>query len=456
MSPPASRTAVAAGLGAAVAAASALLALALLSAYQPLSERFAAAGVGGAALLALAAGPLVLRPALPARPWLSWLPLLPLLLLAVNAVNTLWARVPLLEYGDNFHIRQFLHDGTRFPRWLAGTTLAGGAYALVRELQGAGPGGAPDVAGLRTFVALAGGACACAGGVWAARFRRTRLAVALSLLLPLQLSFALGYQEYYPFVAGFLLAALAWAFDADLRTRTPLQLGGVAVLLPVLYLGLLPLGALLLACAFLTGWRRGLQACAWAALAGLVLVWGLSGTPPPVFFAELEQAMNLGDRNTLHPPYVGQAAGPGSTMFRASFALGAQHLREVAYLVAHGAGWLPLLLLPAAAVAAAGSARLRRGALREPRLALGALLAGFELYYLVFMMPKLGPHDDVDLFFHVYVVLTFLAGLLLHRLLEAPGRPPLAAHLLLCAALGNAAVHTALLLRVGFPPLAAG
>ncbi len=46
------------------------------------------------------------------------------------------------------------------------------------------------------------------------------------------------------------------------------------------------------------------------------------------------------------------------------------------------------------------------------------LLFGWQIFYFFFMLPKLGPVKDIDLYFSVYLTIAFVAGLLVDELLR--------------------------------------
>ena len=94
---------------------------------------------------------------------------------------------------------------------------------------------------------------------------------------------------------------------------------------------------------------------------------------------------------------------------------------------------------------------VNRDALKNPRLWLGVILVAWASYFMVFMIPKFGPRNDVDLFFIQYITFSFFAGHLLDRRTENHPNP---SGLRLCwfaVFLGNSAVVTAYLMLIGIP-----
>jgi hypothetical protein len=115
-----------------------------------------------------------------------------------------------------------------------------------------------------------------------------------------------------------------------------------------------------------------------------------------------------------------------------------------------GAG--PVLILSSAGVLVAG---WRNGLLAQvlktrSSLWLGACLA-LQLLYFMFMIPKLGPILDIDLFFTVYLTIGFVAGALGDKMLQAV-RSDVRSNWTMCfvaASLGSSSVIMAQLLWIG-------
>ena len=185
-------------------------------------------------------------------------------------------------------------------------------------------------------------------------------------------------------------------------------------------------------------------------LIGIVLFF-----PPgviPFFEGILDtSALNLGDRNTHYWPYLGKSAGPNSIFFDWSYALSTTHLREVACMVFFGAG---ALLIPFFALAAAGLPphwRWWTTWSREPRVWMGIALFAWSIYYMIRMLPKLGPFLDIDLFFAACLFLAFLVGLLFDANPKlAPGSA--ARTRLLAAVLGSTCIGFEYILLYGINP----
>jgi hypothetical protein len=323
------------------------------------------------------------------------------------------SRLPERGYGDGQLFAQFVAEGRAVPRWLIGSAAAVATHAAVWDLP---PVRAQLTETLRSpsaFLAVLGSVVMALGTWGLLRRWRGRLCVLLPAMTPVWVLFASGYVEYYPLVAVPFVATLAWLFERPLEARTPQEVGAVAAILPLLYVGFLPTAFLVIAAWMAVRPRHALHAVAVAVAVAAITIavcWpeGLAS-----YFRSLYSVLNFGDAN-LPDRYAGQVAGPTSIMFAVDAVLSWARAKEVAYLLVWGGGWwsLPLLVAAAWRASVAPGAR-RREVIGDARLWLGAALVMWHLYYLAFMVPRLGPTADVDLFFPTYLTLAFIAGLLL-------------------------------------------
>ncbi|MEE9563053.1 MAG: hypothetical protein V3W50_08290, partial [Thermoanaerobaculia bacterium] len=215
-----------------------------------------------------------------------------------------------------------------------------------------------------------------------------------------------------------------------------------AALFPILYVAYAPVSLLILLFYGIARPSKAWRAVATAAVVaviGIVIFW-----PQGVgsFIPTLHGSLNLGEHGTAFKPYRGHAAGPDSVLFTWSYALSPQHLKHLGFMWHFGAGTAILLLFLAGSVVL-----LRRHGRETVKLArykrswLGLALIGWHLFYFLRMIPKLGPARDVDLFFNVYIVVAFFAGLFLDRGLDPDdSRRDTVTLVVLAIALGSLAV----------------
>jgi len=325
--------------------------------------------------------------------------------------------LPERPYGDGAVFSSFVTEGRVVPRWLVGSTAASTLHAAVWGL--------PPVAArlpvawqsANAFLALLGTVCMVGGTLALLRRWPGRLSVLLPALTPVWLLFMSGYTEYYPLIAVPFVAVLAWVFERPLGDRTPTQVGALVALLPLVYIGFLPVACLTLGAWAVVrpeGAARVVATGLVVAAVTIAICWPLG---IPHYFQALYGVMNFGEAN-MPARYVGLSAGPTSLVFSLDAVLTMARAREVGALVVWGGGWWTMPLLLAATWRAWRAGRVTWLACRrDVRMPLGIALVGVQVYYLAFMVPRLGPVGDVDLFFTTYLTLAFMAG----RVVDAVG-----------------------------------
>lgn len=374
-----------------------------------------------------------------------------LCLFAIALISLLNGSRPLVPYGDGQGFTNFLSSAYTFPRWLLGTTAVITLHKLL-----AMPGIAPHVpqalADPATFLAVTCATAMFIGTIAVLRCWPNRLAVILPVLTPVWALFATGYVEYYPLIAASVLAVLLWCFDKPIHTREAWAVGLIAGLLPVLYFGLAGFSVALVAAYGIARPRKILVVLGCAALSAAVLIAVCWPAGIVSFLSSLFGEISLGERHTAFPRYQFRSAGDHSFFFSTSYALSGSHLRDLAYMFFWGGGWAgPTALLAALAILLDRIARkrLRVRATLDARVLLAAALTAWQLYYFLFMIPKLGPTHDIDLFFVTYMVVACVAGRLLDSRLLDLSRT--AAYYVTCVALGNAVAAGFLLAWMGLP-----
>lgn len=239
-------------------------------------------------------------------------------LFAISNAASRW--VDFIGYGDTGFLGSWIERGDGpFSHWLGASGLLEWVYvALWRspflgELIPQGPAGAD------LLVVLVGAAttAVCAVGVALVYGRRFPFAVAFTLFSPIFVMFALGYDEVYPLVAGPFVVFLFWFFSRPLDERDPaavgIWLGGLSIAyLPFVIPGsVIGLGLLVLRP------RKALRmvvAGAATVVTGIVVFWPAGVTD---FFRTLHADLNLGDKHTLFPRFIGHASGSNSIFFSA-------------------------------------------------------------------------------------------------------------------------------------------
>lgn len=382
------------------------------------------------------------------------------LIWAFAVCNAVAGRVELVGYGDaGFLAGRLETEGGLFPRWLAANAVLEWLYVgLWRSpfLAGVVPEGRP---GTELFISLAGATvmAACAAGASLAWARRAPLAVALAVLAPITVMLGLGYDEIYPFVAGPFLVFLLWLLSRRVDRVDGVRVGVWLGILAVLYVPFAAFSAVV--ATTLAGLRRDLLprvagAAAATVVAGITVCWphGVSH-----FFRALHMTLNLGETNTLFARYAGHAASPRSLFFQWEYALSSEHLADVLSTW----WWSGTLAMVGASALAAGAAvvlvgRREAGSLLEElrgdgRIWLALAIAAQQLHWALFMLPKLGPRQDLDLFFSAYLVAAVLAGGALDRVARSATDPARVVVAVAAAAVGASVAGLAVLVLAGVP-----
>lgn len=316
--------------------------------------------------------------------------------------NTFILHLRLQNYGDYGQLSNYLAEGRVFSRWLAGSSLLNFLYhsVVLRILGGF------DAA---AFVKLGGGLLMSAVSIWMINRHPQRLAVLLPLFTPIWLLLSLGYNEYYPFIAPVFLAVLVLLSGDILRRFHPLLLGLLAAAVALLYAGFVPVCLfLLLVYTVRAGIKKGLAAafCCAVSVPLLILVFWPSSLPG--FISEYRDALNATDANLYPGQYL-----VGTPFFQPRFAFSRANLRRIVFMSFWAGGLASIAVLAGSIIAAVK--RIHRLVKVPGFLAVVAFFV-WQAFYFIFMIPRLGPVDDIDLFFTVYITFAFFSGMLVDLL----------------------------------------
>lgn len=199
--------------------------------------------------------------------WLFWFGCWGLALLNVEH-----GLVSLHQYGDKAAFPTFLTWELVLPKWFLGQLCIHFVYALVEELPPILRALFACLESAPRTAALLGALTMAAASLYMARRRRTRLSVMFTVFTPVWLTFSSGYVEYYPFIAWLIPAVFLWLFAWPLTKRSPYHVGTVAAVLPLVYVGFLPLTPILLVFYTMANIRRGLRALATCVCAAFIII----------------------------------------------------------------------------------------------------------------------------------------------------------------------------------------
>jgi hypothetical protein len=309
-------------------------------------------------------------------------------------------------YGDFIGLQNYLSnpDGD-FGRWLLGLALLREVFAAVNAFMFE-----VDAA---QFVKVMSALTMFAWTIWLLSRREKSLIPWLLTISPMWILFSLGYSEYYPFVAG-LLVATSWQVVSEHKFFTNTTLYVLAGIMPILYIGALPVSLALL--LYLWGTDPESSSRLRGSLMSLLsMILGIEvGGEFKGYVGNLAETMNLGGQ--ISDKSTGSRAGALSTrsfLADPSYALSIEHLIDIWFWLSCGIGAVVIVAAIAVGRKSLGkrdSARtLERFSLNLRRLSI-VTLVGLAVFYLVFMLPLLGPTRDIDLYFLSLFILLLFAG----------------------------------------------
>ncbi|MGM0983738.1 MAG: hypothetical protein ACQEXG_09965 [Pseudomonadota bacterium] len=379
----------------------------------------------------------------------SWLPILIVGVgLAVVLANVFMEFVAFTPYGDARYLPMVIERGEPFSRWLLGTAALSSTYPVMNMLLGIHPDEWVKVTGALVMAAFTAAIIINSRG---------RLAYLLPVMTPMWMVFSSGYDEYYPFIAGVYVYFVIALYHS--RLPSGLWVPVLAAVMPLLYIAFAPLGALLLIRYWIDHPALRLKSLLVASLTyvlGISMLWPGGAVP---YVAALYSDLNLGEVNTAYAPYQGESFSDYSPFFGFSYALSRQHFLELLYMLAAGAGvFVAMLTLVAAIWLAVVSRPFRWRRKLEPSSLIFAALVVWQLYYFVFMIPKLGPFLDIDLFFSFYLILAVVAGAMCDKCLSVltEKSQQVVRYYLLSACAGAGFATCYLLLVIGVLPATPG
>ena len=312
--------------------------------------------------------------------------------------NATWFR----SYGDSGVLALNLEESKSFTRWLLGTTVLLDIWSFRLLMPGFSLSSAQ-------FVSIVGAISMLIATLLLSRISSASVPVFLCLSSPIWIAFSLGYDEYYPFIAGIFMVYLLWIFDYLHLGRT-----GTALLLAILavsYVGFsvfVFVGLVKVVIEYRSDfiWLKVLGLWGFFSVAFIEVCWGGGHTS---FLVQLITDMNLGEVNTNWALYQGHAMSANLPFFEISYVFTSLHLEQVGKMILYGGGvGVVLCFIPFQRVGGQQT-RLKLRLTKLEQIPI-FLLVSYSALYPVFIIPKLGPVIDVDLFFSVDLALLFWSG----------------------------------------------
>lgn len=356
-------------------------------------------------------------------------------------------------YGDHGSLENFIQSGVPYPSWIIGNSLLGWLFAGIWQFPSFNQLLPPHLQSVSGFVACASIISIALSTIILLKVWPNRLWIIFPILSPFWILFGLGYSEYYPFLVGPLIAAAALIFTKPLKEHSPIAIGTLATSIALLYNAFIPIAILLLVWYAIVHPREIVKTvgiCLAETLTILTVCWPGSIQD---YFGKLYANMNWGEANTFFPRYQGKSAGPNSIFFSNQYAVSVEHLQDVFYFCFWGGVFIFLALIVIGLIGAIWQTIKGKKLRGWPNTNLGLALSiiFFLAYYIIFMIPKLGIPQDVDLFFFVYVLSAFFAGYLWDWLLRDKSYRLSANFFLTAMVLGESLALLAFLVEVGIP-----
>lgn len=362
------------------------------------------------------------------RRWITYLIPVGLLAVGIGRATNFYGSGSLKQYGDYGALRIHLSEPeTENSRWLLGLTLLREGFRAVNEvltILGVLDDGDIDP---QMFVQIATALVMSLWAIWLLKSHEASVVPWIVTTAPMWILFSVGYDEYYPLVAGLIIAAI-WNVlrETPIFGRTTSYV--IVGLLPILYVGAFPLSvALLISCWGRDTERRERIRGTMTALVTAVLSIEVGGEFRG-YFVRLSENLNVGGKFLDQELAAkGVDASSGSIFGNLSYVISIGHSVDIFFWLSCGAGllvvFLPLLLSRKSTNLSIRNALTRSfrskrsGSVRLNSISKLILLIS-ALTFLVFMLPLLGITRDIDLYFISLFTFLLVSGTRLDELIR--------------------------------------
>lgn len=327
---------------------------------------------------------------------LKYIGLLFILLFLGVLINLFIMKIELMNYGDVGTLNGMIGKSRVFPRWFLGTAVLNFvAHNIFSPIFGPFNN--------TMFVKVIGSFVMCFSGAAFLFFKPNRMSLVLTVFSPIWLLFSIGYNEYYPFIAPvFVLFLLLITTNLDKRF-SPFLIGTLSSIIGFSYAGFLPICLMLLLIFTLyNGLRNGIRAFLFFFLFSLlfiVIFWGIDLVS---FWKAFHSTLNLSDPVL----YSGQSID-STPFFKPQFAFAFENIKRV-FIEYFWTGNFVHFFIILGLVAWLYFVK-KNDLVNLHALYLGLFLL-YQIVYFIFMVPRLGMIQDIDLFFTIYLAFSFAAG----------------------------------------------
>jgi hypothetical protein len=332
---------------------------------------------------------------------------------AISAIaNVIIQTIHIPELGDGKLIAMIFSNRDVFPaaKYLAGMETLRLIYAAIWQFPPVSELLPSDISNPSGFIRITGIIVMACTSMYLVKIYPGRYSLLLPITTPIWLLFSFGYLEYYPFIAGVYLALLCWLFNGKLEEKSAMSIGMIAGGLPLIYIGFAPVSFIIIIIYLwkerITVIARTLGVAFFSFVISLSVFWSKNLSD---YFIALYQDMNFGETNTIYEGYRGMSASSTSIFFSNEYAWSLQHLEEIFNMLFYGIGLAPIVFFISL------YAHKREIDIFTKKTILATVILGWNLFYLIYTIPKLGPILDIDMFFMVYITIAFFSGAILDK-----------------------------------------
>jgi hypothetical protein len=316
------------------------------------------------------------------------------------------------SYGDGGSLATIINESNPFSRWLLGSTALIDLFGLVNHFVLS--------ISAQQFVVIASSACMCISTIAVIRSYGNKTYVLLPLTTPIWIAFSFGYDEYYPFIVGIFLLVALWICVKSVEELSFVRVALTGII-PALYVGFAPLAVFALVKTLrkaksLKDFAIGVALSAFAYVVAVEVGWPAGHSN---YLAVLSDNMNLGDTRAIHN-YQGTALSSKSPFYSLRSALSFFHVRDMMFnsFFACGIAGFLILVVIFVYLKTKLNGNLSAGVHDHKPNVLAMAFVLWNVLYFVFMIPKLGPIADIDLFFASNLVFAIWGGVLLEKLFD--------------------------------------
>lgn len=354
-----------------------------------------------------------------------------------------------LGYGDHGQFAKMLNEQIIFPRWLGGSAIMVYITQLWAKILVAGIY-TQNIDVLGAFVRIAGGIVMAGTSIYALNHWPKRMSIILSIATPIYLMFSTGYDEYYPFIAGLFLIFLSTTIEYDPTTPNIYWIGFLLGIMPIFYFPFSVISMITLAYFWVFFPQNKIRLALIALvvyLASIVILWrgGIVD-----YFRSLFFTLNTGDTNTMFVRYIGQSAGKESVFFKLQYVLSLAHWQDLIYMF-FWSGNITITIILGYCIFHLLKIKAWKKLFSFPATGLISTILAWQIIYFIFMLPKWGPQQDIDLFFSFYIVLAFAAGYILDFIHKEEAYSGKTERIIISAIVANAIVAVFFLIIAGIP-----